>query len=87
MVIAVHQLAVQQDPGAREVGGCPGSCRLGVLHRRFLATSCVTLMLAFMEEVLAEQFGVGTIERILDEQRGAIAGTMDAWERAKRVFS
>ena len=42
---------------------------------------------AFMEEVLAEQFGVGTIERILDEQRGAIAGTMDAWERAKRAFS
>lgn len=43
--------------------------------------------LAFMNEVLPEQFGVGVIERILDEQRGAIAGMMGAWERAKRAFS
>lgn len=42
---------------------------------------------AFMEEVLAGQFGDGIIQRILFEQRGAIAGTMDAWERAKRAFS
>ena len=40
-----------------------------------------------MDEVLAERFGGGTIDRIVSEQRGVIAGTMDAWERAKRSFA
>jgi hypothetical protein len=42
---------------------------------------------AFMEEVLAGQFGLGVIQRILSEQRGALAEMMGAWERAKRAFS
>lgn len=42
---------------------------------------------AFMEEILAGEYGAGIIQRILAERRGAIAGTMDAWERAKRAFS
>jgi molecular chaperone DnaK (HSP70) len=42
---------------------------------------------AFMEEVLGGEFGHTTLQRILSERRGAIAGTMDAWERAKRSFA
>lgn len=42
---------------------------------------------AFMNEVLVRRFGLAVISRILRDQRSAIAGTMDAWERAKRSFS
>jgi molecular chaperone DnaK (HSP70) len=42
---------------------------------------------AFMNEVLVERFGGGAVTRILSEQRGALAGTMNAWERAKRSFA
>jgi molecular chaperone DnaK (HSP70) len=45
------------------------------------------LNVAFLNEILTERFGVGTIGRILAERRGAIADTMDSWERAKRAFS
>jgi molecular chaperone DnaK (HSP70) len=44
------------------------------------------LNVAFLEEILAERFGAGTIGRILAERRGAVADTMDSWERAKRAF-
>jgi molecular chaperone DnaK (HSP70) len=42
---------------------------------------------AFLEKVLAGQFGSATIGRMLKEHRSAVAGTLDAWERAKRAFS
>lgn len=42
---------------------------------------------AFMNEVLVGRFGLRAISRILRDQRSAIAGTIDAWERAKRSFS
>jgi molecular chaperone DnaK (HSP70) len=42
---------------------------------------------AFVDDVLAGQFGQGIIGRILTSQRAAVAATIDAWERAKRAFS
>ena len=42
---------------------------------------------AFMNEVLVERFGASAVTKILSEQRGALAGTMNAWERAKRSFA
>lgn len=45
------------------------------------------LNVAFLEEILTERFGAGTIGRILAERRGAVADTMNSWERAKRSFS
>jgi hypothetical protein len=42
---------------------------------------------AFMEEILGGEFGDGILQRILSERRGAIAGMMDGWERAKRSFT
>jgi molecular chaperone DnaK (HSP70) len=51
------------------------------------ATGSEFLNVAFLEEILAERFGAGTISRIVTERRGAIADTLDSWERAKRSFS
>ena len=42
---------------------------------------------AFVNDVLAGQFGQGIIGRILTSHRPAVAATIDAWERAKRAFS
>ena len=42
---------------------------------------------AFLEDVLGGEFGDGIMSRLLTEQRAAVAGTMDAWERSKREFS
>jgi molecular chaperone DnaK (HSP70) len=51
------------------------------------ATGSDFLNVAFLNEILTERFGASTIGRILTERRGAIADTMDSWERAKRSFS
>lgn len=54
---------------------------------RGTATGSDFLNVAFLEEILAERFGASTIGRIVRERRGAVADTMDSWERAKRSFS
>jgi Hsp70 protein len=51
------------------------------------ATGSDFLNVDFLNEILTERFGGSTIDRILAERRGAIADTMDSWERAKRSFS
>lgn len=54
---------------------------------RSAANGSEFINVAFLDEVLAGQFGSATIGRLLGERRAAVAGTIDAWERAKRAFS
>jgi len=54
---------------------------------RSAATGSEFINVAFLDKVLAGEFGSATIGRLLNERRAAVAGTIEAWERAKRAFS
>lgn len=54
---------------------------------RSAATGSEFINRAFLDRVLAAEFGSAIIGRLLNERRSAVADTIDAWERAKRTFS